>query len=84
MRICIIENESPRAPTHEECEILVKKLFDVYKQQKQQISNMKAVLKDMLHTENLSNQGMMMTRDVLENSNKFNQPYLSENSFRKQ
>ena len=33
---------------------------------------MKAVLKDMLHTENLSNQGMMMTRDVLENSTRLN------------
>lgn len=33
---------------------------------------MKAVLKDMLHTENLSNQGIMMTKDVLENSNRIN------------
>ena len=43
---------------------------------------MKAVLKDMLHTENLSNQGIIMTRDVLENSDKFNQ-YLTEVNLRK-
>jgi hypothetical protein len=42
---------------------------------------MKAVLKDMLHTENLSNQGMMMTRDVLENSTRFNKN-LIENSYK--
>jgi hypothetical protein len=40
---------------------------------------MKAVLKDMLQTENLSNQGMMMTRDVLENTNRFNK-YQNETS----
>ena len=41
---------------------------------------MKVVLKDMMHTENLSNQGMMMTKDVLEsNSNKISQ-YLIDNT----
>ncbi len=41
---------------------------------------MKVVLKDMMQTENLSNQGMMMTKDVLENnSTKFSQ-YLLDNS----
>lgn len=46
---------------------------------------MKVVLKDMMHTENLSNQGMMMTKDVLENnatSSKFGQAsaYLIDNT----
>ena len=40
---------------------------------------MKAVLKDMLHTENLSNQGVMMTRDVLENSSRLNKASLDAN-----
>ena len=39
---------------------------------------MKVVLKDMMQTENLSNQGMMMTKDILENPNKFNQ-YILDN-----
>ncbi len=44
------------------------------------ISNMKMVLKDVMQSENLSNQGMMMTKDVLENnSNKISQ-YLIENT----
>jgi hypothetical protein len=98
LRVTLDENETPREPRFEECEVLVRKLFETHKQQKQQvrlnvsvgrgrghlchrvqtvvfllkISNMKAVLKDMLHTENLSNQGMMMTRDVLENSSRMN------------
>ena len=40
---------------------------------------MKVVLKDMMNSENLSNQGLMMTRDVLENSSKINQ-YILDNS----
>lgn len=46
---------------------------------------MKVVLKDMMNSENLSNQGMMMTRDVLENPNKFNQYFIDNaaSGFRK-
>lgn len=41
---------------------------------------MKVVLKDMMQSENLSDQGMMMTKDVLENnSNKLSQ-YIIDNS----
>ena len=37
---------------------------------------MKVVLKDMMQTENLSNQGFMMTKDILENSNKLSQYFI--------
>ncbi len=37
---------------------------------------MKAVLKDMMHSENLSNQGMVMSKDVLDNSEKFTQYFI--------
>ncbi len=41
---------------------------------------MKIVLKDVMQSENLSNQGMMMTKEVLENnSNKISQ-YLIDNT----
>lgn len=74
--IKVNDKDDPRTPSKEESESIVKKLFELYKQQKQQISNMKVVLKDMMHTENLSNQGMMITKDILENPNKFNQYFL--------
>lgn len=80
LRIKLNESDEPRPPTLEESEIFISKLYDLYKHQKQQISNMKVVLKDVMQTENLSNQGMMMTKDVLENnSTKFSQ-YLLDNS----
>jgi hypothetical protein len=43
---------------------------------------MQVVLKDMMHNENLSTQGMIMTKDVLENnsSSKFRQAYLIDNT----
>lgn len=37
LKICVNEDESPRAPNIDECEILIKKLYDLYKQQKQQV-----------------------------------------------
>ena len=37
LRIKLSENEEPRAPSLEESEIIIKKLFDTYKQQKQQV-----------------------------------------------
>jgi hypothetical protein len=37
LRISIHENEAPREPNFEETEVLVKKLFEVYRQQKQQV-----------------------------------------------
>jgi hypothetical protein len=37
LKICISDNETPRAPNLEECEMLIKRLYDVYKQQKQQV-----------------------------------------------
>lgn len=80
LRIKLHENDEPRPPTLEESEIFISKLYDLYKNQKQQISNMKVVLKDMMHSENLSSQGMMMTKDALDNnSRKFSQ-YLIDNT----
>lgn len=80
LRIKLNDNDEPRPPTLEESEIFISKLYDLYKHQKQQISNMKVVLKDMMQSENLSSQGMMMTKDVLDNnSSKFSQ-YLIDNT----
>ena len=41
---------------------------------------MKVVLKDMMQSENLSNQGMMMTKDVLENNSSKISQYLIDNT----
>ncbi len=38
LRIKITDTDEPRAPTYEECEIIIKKLFDIYRQQKQQVN----------------------------------------------
>lgn len=44
---------------------------------------MKVVLKDMMHNENLSNQAMMMTKDLLENPNKFTHYILDGSNLQK-
>ncbi len=36
--IKISETDEPRAPTHEESEVIIKRLFETYRQQKQQVS----------------------------------------------
>ncbi len=33
------ETDEPRAPTHEESEVIIKRLFETYRQQKQQVIN---------------------------------------------
>ncbi len=38
LKIKLTDSEEPRAPNQDETDILVKKLFDVYKQQKQQVN----------------------------------------------
>ena len=45
LQIKITENEESRAPTNDECEVLLKKLFEVYKQQKQQVAKIVALKK---------------------------------------
>jgi hypothetical protein len=37
LKIRLIDGEEPRIPSQEEIDLIVKKLFDVYKQQKQQV-----------------------------------------------
>ncbi len=37
LRVTLDENEAPREPRFEECEVLVRKLFETHKQQKQQV-----------------------------------------------
>ncbi|RNA07090.1 coiled-coil domain-containing 74B-like isoform X1 [Brachionus plicatilis] len=83
LRIKMSEAEEPRAPSLQESEIIIKKLFDIYKQQKQQISNMKVVLKDLMQNENLSNQAMLLTKDLLENSNKLSHYVLDKTNVHK-
>lgn len=35
--IKLSETDEPRAPTHEESEVIIKRLFETYRQQKQQV-----------------------------------------------
>ncbi|CAF0855488.1 unnamed protein product [Brachionus calyciflorus] len=79
LRIKLNESDEPRTPSLEESEIIIKKLYETYKQQKQHISNMKVVLKDLMHNENLSSQAVLLTRDLLENTNKLSH-YVLDNS----
>ena len=37
LMIKLSEAEEPRAPTHEESEVIIKRLFETYRQQKQQV-----------------------------------------------
>jgi hypothetical protein len=53
--IKINKEDEPRAAKVEEAEVLVKKLFELYKQQKQQITNMNSVLKEMMLNNNNNN-----------------------------
>jgi hypothetical protein len=39
LKIKLNEGEEPRAPNQDETDVLIKRLFDVYKQQKQQVNN---------------------------------------------
>ena len=39
LRIKLNENDEPRAPTNEESEVFISKLYNLYKHQKQQVSN---------------------------------------------
>jgi hypothetical protein len=39
LRIKLHENDEPRAPSLEEAEVFISKLYDLYKHQKQQVSN---------------------------------------------
>jgi len=41
---------------------------------------MKVILKDMMQNEHLSNQGLMITRDVLENNTKKINRYVIDNN----
>lgn len=44
---------------------------------------MKVVLKDLMQNENLSNQAMLLTRDLLENSNKLSHYVLDKTNVHK-
>lgn len=44
---------------------------------------MKVVLKDMMQNENLSNQAMIITKDVLDNPNKLSHYFIDNNNMPK-
>ncbi|CAF0871756.1 unnamed protein product [Didymodactylos carnosus] len=63
-----IEPSVSREPTPEECIQLIKIAHETYRKQKQEISVMKAIFKELLHSENLSSTSRTLVRDCLTSS----------------